>query len=92
MNKYPSSNPEYGTVIEEHFVERGNSVKRIALIEKGGKRYLCFQQMYRDKTTEEWKHGKAIWLCTDNGVAAECLAVAAGFLTKSEQGEQDATL
>lgn len=86
---YPKSDPKYGECIDEHFIETESGTKRVAILKKNGKTFLCTQTLYEDRKTHEMKFGKAIWFRIEDGTAEDMLSVAAAMLAKHLKREPD---
>jgi len=78
---YPTSDPKYGEVVHEYFVETDLACTRVALLETKKGRVLCIQKMWGTPP----KFGKAIHLPIADVCAEEVLIVATGMLQDSEE-------
>jgi len=60
----PESDPKYGTVLEELFVldPATGGLERVAVVEKSGRRYLVFQDMYVKGNEDTYRFGKNRWI------------------------------
>jgi len=78
---YPTSDPKYGKVVHEYFIEPSFIHTRVAILETKKGTVLCIQKMWGTPP----KFGKAIHLPIADGCAEEVLVVATGMLQDSEE-------